>query len=174
MTFNPLKEGAIEVFDPETEGAVALEDPPRRQPLNQPDAEDRAEKVWDDSVEYQLPTKAIERLSAAPEYAQMKKAGFIETLKEEWADPIRLGNKIPIAGALFGVYEMVEIMRSAKRLQDPDYDYAKPFFQDSTFGQEVGPFLGQRPRSTRQKQAIYFTKKVEAKIVENYLERVTK
>ena len=110
--------------------------------------------------------------SASDAHDDIKKVGFLETLKEEWTDPVRVGNKIPITGALFGIYEMVDVMKAVRRLGDEDFDYSKPFIQKPSFGQEMGLLAGfQTPA---QKQPIYFTKEGDTKIVEDYIERVTK
>ncbi len=110
--------------------------------------------------------------SASDSHDDIQKAGFLETLKQEWTDPVRVGNKIPITGALFGIYEMVDVMKSVRRLSDPKFDYSKPFVPKPTFGQQVG--LLQGFQTPAQKQPIFFTREGDIKIIENYIERVTR
>ena len=56
MTFNPRQEGATEIFNPASEGAVAIAQ-------REPDpvmAEEKAEKVWDMSVNLKTPLAAVQ------------------------------------------------------------------------------------------------------------------
>jgi hypothetical protein len=58
MTFDPTKEGAVEVFNPADEGAVAIT--PRD--INPVAAEEKAEKMWDISTKQQVPLSVQENL----------------------------------------------------------------------------------------------------------------
>lgn len=102
---------------------------------------------------------------------QMEKTGFLATLREEWTDPVRIGNKIPITGALFGIYEMADIMKAASRLQDLDFDYSKPVIPRKSFGKEVGLMSG---FELFEQQEVFFTREGDTKIIGDYIDRVTR
>ena len=73
MEFDPLKEGAKEVFSPEQEGAVAIAEPESNQ-YNPIEAADRAGAAFDVSQEHNVPLYIGQQLVAGPEPSAFGKA----------------------------------------------------------------------------------------------------
>ncbi len=79
MTFDPSKEGAIELFDPANEGAVAIADPN----FNQVESEDRAGELWDFAVDTKLPANALRTV-----YSYLKEEGQVENFTNTYNEVV--------------------------------------------------------------------------------------
>lgn len=101
------------------------------QPL--PDAEDRAAKVWDASIDLKVSTLEADQYfydwqPADPSDIDFSKpvpdnrVGFSEEFVHQWTGKSAV-TKIPIMGGLIGISQQADIVWAANRLTDAKFDY---------------------------------------------------
>ncbi len=102
-------------------------------------------------------------------HGDMKKTGFVDELKDQWTGK-QLVSKVPITGAILSVAEMIDAMQAAKRLNS-EFDYSKPVTIEQ---QQAAADRGIWSLSPTAKQEFFHNKDIDIKMVEDYVERVTR
>ncbi len=98
---------------------------------------------------------------------EMERAGFLETLKEEWTIPERVISKIPFIGALVPFVEYIKIGDAAKRLNS-GFDYTKAVSKAPPADPELGEIM-----SPSVHRPFFHNRSSDIKLIEDYIDRVT-
>jgi hypothetical protein len=107
---------------------------PTQEPVSEDVAFDRAGKVWDASIEFEVPLDiadmyfydALGAAGADPsgfdEPIEDNRVGFSEEFKRQWTGG-NVVTKIPITGGIAGAIESLSVINVANRLTDASFDY---------------------------------------------------